>query len=104
MANADIRDKMKWASMSQRCDFIIRVIKRERENNPTDEKPKLIPNIALSKYNQYLGLDYDSEEARELTDLVNLAIINTFYQDKVQYEKPTSEFLYNSENGNKSIR
>jgi len=105
MENADIREKMQFASMSQKRDFVLKIIMREYEKKANGERPNLIPNIALSKFNQYFGFEYDSDEALQLTNRVNYAIIDTFYKDVIKYDKPTSEFLFDKKDigDNKTI-
>lgn len=61
------------------------------------QKPKLLTNIAFSEYNKDLNLDPTSPVAFLLTSNINDLIVRNFYNNVVEYEEPTKEYVANSE-------
>lgn len=75
------------------ADSIAKIYMVEEIKINHESKPKLIHNIAFTKYNDALGFDPLSFEAFTVTSLINDYIIHTYYQDIVKYSKPDTNYV-----------
>ncbi len=88
-------------SIASTADNISMMICQEAKSK--NEKPKLITNIAFSKYNKYLNFDPASLEAALITSHVNYLILRMSYESDLQrigYTEPNKEYLENPEEWN----
>ena len=65
-------------------------VKEELKEN---KKPRLIYNIAFTKYNEALNFDPLSMESFIITSLINDYILISYYQNTVKYSRPVTDYV-----------
>ena len=80
---------------------IFKLIEAEAKKNNTT--PKLISNIAFTKFNRELKLDPASPDAALITSEINNYILSNYYSnvlEQIGYTEPNKEYLENPEEWN----